>query len=394
MTLRYISRAVESALKTAARQFPVIVLTGPRQTGKSTLLSHLFPSFTHVTLDDPAQRALAKEDPRLFLETLGDRALIDEIQYAPELLPYIKMLVDQSRKGRRRVLLTGSQVFPLMAGLSESLAGRAAVFELLGFSWEELPVLPRVTAPACFERMFRGFYPVPALRQADPRVFYGSYVNTYLERDIRQIRSVEDLSLFQSFLQLLAGRVGSPLNLNEVARLCGVSHPTARKWLSLLETTRIVYLLRPYTKNITKRVVKSPKLYFTDTGLLAYLLRYPDATTLLHGPLAGAVFENLVVIDLLKRKQNLQGRYELAFYRDSNGNEMDIVLEGGDQKVLLEVKMSQTPRLEWAAAFEKLGDTFPGAKGRVLCLADKKMALSKNVECLPWFEFDPVTAGL
>src|SRR5207302_2324162 len=259
----YIPRLLEKGVRRAARQFPIVVVTGPRQSGKSTLLKHLFPSYRYVTLDDPVQRLAAKKDPSLFLDNLGKKAIVDEIQYAPDLLPYMKMAVDRDRRRGGQYLLTGSQVFPVMAGLSETLAGRVAIFELLGFSWAELRRSPDSPA-ACFQQLWRGFYPDPAIHGVSPSAFYSSYLATYLERDIRQIRAVHDLTVFQAFLELLAARSGSLLKLTEVAKECRITHTAGRQWLSLLESTRIVFLLRPYFRNITKRVVKTPKLYFTD----------------------------------------------------------------------------------------------------------------------------------
>lgn len=381
---RYLPRLLEARLKRTAGQFPVVVLTGPRQTGKSTLLRRLFPGHAQATLDDPRQLALAKKDPRLFLGDLGERAVIDEIQYAPELLPYIKLAVDL-RRTPGRFILTGSQIFPLMAGLSESLAGRAALFELLGFSWEELSKTPFRSAPECFRQIFKGFYPDPAVHGATPADYYGSYLQTYLERDIRQVKAVHDLSIFQSFLELLAARAGSLLNLSAVAKECGISHANARQWLSLLESTRIVYLLRPYFRNVSKRVVKHPKLYFTDTGLLSYLLKYPDAETLRAGPMAGAMFENMVVMEFLKEKLNRRGLFELYFYRDSNGNEADLVLDWGRHLTPVEVKMSQTLRTEHIRGLSRVVTALGARQAYLLSQAPEAVAFGEGVLGRPWW---------
>lgn len=377
---RYIPRAIEKELKAAAREFPVVVLTGPRQTGKSTLLQKTFPRHEYVTFDDPVTRKLAAEDPKAFLAR-ARRMIIDEIQYLPEILPYIKMSADQDREEKGRFLLTGSQYFPLMAGLGESLAGRAALYELLGFSLEE--TLPAKSADP-FKLLFKGFYPEVAAGGADRNRFYASYLQTYLERDIRQIASVQDLRVFQNFLELLAARAGALLNLNEIAKECGTSFTTASRWLSLLETTRIVYLLRPYHRNISKRVVKSPKVYFTDTGLLAYLLRYPGADVLRAGPQAGALFENFMVIELLKYKLNHNRNYELYFYRDSNANEIDILLDFGISRKMLEIKATATPRTEHLTNVKKLGAELKATKGYLVTLSGKREPVGKDIEVLPW----------
>ena len=305
MKSHYVHRKIETSILKRTKEFPVIVLTGPRQTGKSTMLKAIFPKYNYVSLDDPRKADAAIEDPALFLENYLSPLIIDEIQYAPNLLRYIKMSVDNRKSRNGMYVITGSQMFPLMAGVSESLAGRAALFELLGFSMDELPAQKRVMGyRECFDILYRGFYPAIWTKKADVDTFYSSYLSTYLERDVRQVRSVHDLKVFQKFLELLSARAGSILNLSEVSKECGISHTTAQGWLSILETSRIVYLLRPYYRNITKRVVKSPKVYFTDTGLLSYLLRYPNSDTLGAGPMAGHVFENMMIIDVLKYKFN------------------------------------------------------------------------------------------
>lgn len=384
--MKYINRAIEPQIIQAAKQFPVIALTGPRQTGKSTLLQKLFSSYTYITLDDPSLRRAAITDPGLFIENLQLPVIIDEIQYAPQLLPFIKITVDRARDKNGLFILTGSQMFPLMAGISESLAGRIALFELLGFSWEELSPLPK-TSLACYGQLLKGFYPVPSSQKIDVSRYYASYISTYLERDIRQIQNVQDISVFQLFLQLVAARAGQLLNIAEISKECGVSTVTVKRWVSLLESTRIIYLLRPYFKNITKRVVKSPKLYFTDTGLLAYLLKYPTPETLMAGPQSGAFFENMIIMEALKHKFNHGAQYEMYFYQDSHHNETDLILDYGLKVVLAEMKATKniTPKL---AAFSK-NTPFQDAVAYVVSFADNEIALTKQVKAIPWQNFNP-----
>ncbi len=392
MKFRYFRRAIEPRIRKAGENFPVIILTGPRQSGKSTLLSRIFPKHTYVSLDDPSFRALAKRDPKLFLSDFGSHVFIDEIQYAPELLPFIKMSVDRNPDKGGAFVLTGSQIFPLMAGVSESLAGRAAIFELLGFSWEEMPSAYPSSPASCFRQIFNGFYPRPALYGVPAREYYSSYLRTYLERDIRQVKAVHDLNLFQSFLELLAARAGSLLNLSDLARDCGISPSNAKQWISLLETTRILYLLRPYFRNLSKRIVKSPKVYFTDTGLLSYLLKYPNSETLRAGPMAGSIFENMIVIEFLKQKFNHDRPYELYFLRDSNNVEADILLDRGTGVELIEIKSSMTHSEREARPLENLGTSFKSFAGTILSQADRPQRLSAHVKVMPWPFFEQIAA--
>jgi uncharacterized protein len=382
MKSRYVTREIELELAAAALQFPAIVVTGARQTGKSTLLQHTFPDATYVTLDDPLVRRAAREDPRTFLAR-APQLIIDEIQQLPELLPYIKIAVDEDRRANGRFLLTGSQAFSLMAGLGESLAGRIAVYRLHPFSSSELD-RPMGTPSACFRCIFDGFYPEIAAHGVDRNRFFASYVQTYLERDIRLLTAVQDLHLFQTVVELLAARVGALLNLNEIAKEAGVSFATVRRWLSLLECTGLVFLLRPYSRNVSRRVVKTPKLYFADTGLAAWLLRYPDAQALLHGPQSGAFFENLVVLECFKHRDNFARNAELFFYRDSNRNEIDLLIDAGPASTLVEIKQTATPRAEHFGTLARLLPLFPGSRGYVASLSQQIEPFSSALSGIPW----------
>ena len=390
----YIPRSIEKNLLKSAKQFPVVMLTGPRQTGKSTTLKKIFKKYKYISLDDPFNRKQALEDPCLFLEQISSNAIIDEIQYAPELLSYIKIEVDKNRSNNGQYILTGSQIFNLMKGVSESLAGRIALHELLGFSIHELYSNKNIKTSASkyFDTIFRGTFPEPCVNKIDTNTFYSSYIQTYLERDIRQIRSVHDLRLFQNFLELLAARAGSLLNLNEIAKECGISQTTAKNWTSLLESTRIIYLLRPYYKNITKRVIKSHKLYFTDTGLLTYLLRYPNTETLMSGPMAGNISENILIMEILKNKFNSSARFELYFYRDSSGNEIDLVLDFGIKTKLIEFKTSKTLQTNHYKPIKKLLPLFNTPSAFLISLHPKKVILDDNITALPWWDVNKVAA--
>ena len=387
---RYIHRAIEKELLAAAKEFPVLVLTGPRQTGKSTILQQIFPKHYYATFDDPLTSKLANDDPKLFLSR-AEKMIVDEIQYAPGLLPFIKMVVDRDRRNAGHFILTGSQYFPLMGGISESLAGRAALYELLPFSSEEMPRREGDDGMRqTFSAMFRGFFPEVVVHGANRDRFYASYLRTYLERDIRQITSVHDLKVFQNFLELLAARAGNILNVHELSKEAAVSFTSARRWISILESTRLIYLLRPYAKNISKRIIKSPKLYFTDTGLLAYLLRYPDAITMSTGPQAGAFFENLVLAEILKLKYNHNLNFEPYFYRDSNHNEIDFVLDYGVAVKMFEVKCTSTPNEKHFASLAKLAKGFRNAAGYLVSFVKERTTISKNIESIAWISVKDV----
>lgn len=386
MGKKYYARQIESEIKKAANQFPVVSLTGPRQTGKTTTLKKLFPAYKFITLDDPVVRTAAIEDPALFIERAGFHCVIDEVQYAPLILPYLKIEVDKNRERNGLYILTGSQIFPLMNGISESLAGRIALFELLGFSLEELPISLPLSLNDLFRILIRGFFPDPSVHNVDTRYFYPSYIQTYLERDIRHIQNVQDLNLFQKFLGLLAARIGSLLNINEIAKECGISTTTAQRWLSLLETTRIIYLLQPFHGNLTKRLIKRPKLYFSDTGLAAYLLKYHDADILAAGPMAGQAFENFLVIEFLKYQMNHSASFELYFYRDSNHNEIDLVIDKGLTKSLVEIKLSKTPKKNHFRSMSFMKSIYPDAECFLLNLYEEELHLTYGTS-LPYWEF-------
>jgi hypothetical protein len=382
MERRYISRDIEKSIISAAKQFPVIALTGPRQSGKSTLLTHLYPDLAYITFDDPVVRRSAQEDPGLFTDRCPEHCIIDEVQYAPDILPYIKMRVDEDRSRTGRFFLTGSQVFPLVQGLTESLAGRVAVFELLGFTLSEYP-MGGVDVSTLFRRCFIGTYPDPLVHGVERSTYYASYVLTYVERDVRHVENIQEVVSFQRFLELLAARVGNLLNFSEIAKETGVSQPTIRRWTSILETSRLVYLLRPFHLNTPKRTIKAPKLYFTDTGLLSYLLKYPDWRSLSAGPQAGALFENFVVSELLKEKFNTGYPYELYFYRDSNHNEIDLVIDNGTTTDLCEIKLAKTIGKKHYDALPRIATNFPEPKMYLISMYPERIALDRRVENIP-----------
>jgi len=361
MKYRILSKSIKQATKT----FPAVVVTGPRQSGKTTLLKYLF-SHTHsyTSLEDPDIRMRVKEDPRGFLQGLKLPAIIDEIQYVPELLMYIKTSIDEKRKPGNWIL-TGSQSFGLMQGVSESLAGRAAILSLLPFNYTEMlgrgesatssdklfklkkedlgKNARQGKAPSLARVLLRGFYPEIASKPLVSKgLWCGSYISTYLERDIRNLTQVGDLSQFERFLRLCAIRTGQILNLSELAKECGISVPTAKRWLSLLETGYQVFLLYPYYKNIGKRLIKSPKLYFTDTALACYLLGLTDQNVLLRSPYFPHIFETFIIVDFWKRFLHFAQSPSMYYLRTRDRLEVDLAIELEGKLCLFEIKSTAT----------------------------------------------------
>ncbi len=357
-----IERALSEKLLAMAGSFPVVSLTGPRQSGKSTLVKAAFPEYRYASLEDPDTRAFAQEDPRSFLGHYDDRVIIDEAQRAPELFSYIQGIVDaQDMPGR--YILSGSQNFLLMNSISQSLAGRTAVLHLLPLSYSELRAAG--LAPASVDDcLFSGGYPRIYAHALSPADFFPSYIATYLERDVRGELGVRKIAEFSTFVTLCATRVGALLSLDGLARDCGISTDTARGWLSLLQESFVVFLLQPYYRNYGKRLVKSPKLYFYDTGLAANLLGIESSEELFANPVRGALYENCVVSELVKG-YCAQGRAPRVFYwRDSAGNEADIVVEKGGRPVrIVEVKASATYKPAALSAIDKIGERMQVAAG-------------------------------
>ncbi len=391
MAWHYIKRTIEPALRNASEHFPALALTGPRQSGKSTVLHHCFPDHTVVSFDDPLNRARALDDPRLLLAANSGRLILDEIQYVPELLSYIKIAVDADRHKNGRFLLTGSQRFALMKNLSDSLAGRISLMELLPFDFREageaLPGAPM--GLECFvNACLRGTYPQPVLDAGIASdAWYSSYVQTYLERDISSIYNVGDLRDFTRFLRLLAGRCGQQLNLSALAGDVGVSVNTIKRWVSILEAGSILHLLEPYHGNAGKRLVKSPKVYFTDCGLICFLTGVTDREQLIKGPLAGPLFENYIVQETVKTFVNNGKMPRLHFFRIHSGPEIDLLIEGqGGKQWPVEIKITATPNLSMADSLEKARHEVRGATAgtaNIVCLCEKLLPLSRHVSATP-----------
>jgi len=402
----YYPRAMNECWLAASDQFPVVLLTGPRQVGKTTLLQHLRdPGRKYVTLDDPSLRALAQEDPGLFLQRFEPPVLIDEIQYAPRLLPLIMMAVDADRK-TGMFWLTGSQQFQMMKGVSETLAGRVAVMNLLGFSGRErhrlrLDVSPFLPAPErlkeretsaialglkkAYQDIWLGSFPALTAGPAKDRdLFYSSYLQTYLQRDVKDLAQVGSEAGFLRFLKACAARTAQMLNLTELARDADVSVNTAKNWLSILQASLQVRLLQPYHTSATKRLVKTPKLYFLDTGLCAYLTDWSSAATLEAGAMSGAILETYVFTEMLKSWWHVGRIPQVYYYRDKEGKEIDLLFVQDQMFYPLEVRKSISPRREWAASFTALDRFKRGwAEGGVVCLCREILPLSDKVAAIP-----------
>jgi len=402
----YTPRTLESFARKAAGQFPVLLVTGARQVGKTTFLRHLCePERTYVSLDDPLVLELAKRDPALFLQRYRPPLLIDEIQYAPELLPYIKIEADSARKPNL-FWLTGSQQFHLMKGVSESLAGRVAVMQLLGLSRREIlgaagqsvPFVPtqeaiaegaatggRLDLAELFGLIWRGSYPALALNaEIDRDLFYSSYVQTYLQRDVRDLARVGDELAFVRFLRVAAARTGQLLNLTAFARDADVAVNTAKSWLSILQASGIAYLLEPYYANITKRATKTPNLYFLDTGLCSYLTGWSSPETLEAGAMSGAILETWAISELLKGYLHCGKQPPFFYYRDRDGREIDLLIVRDGIAYPLKIKKTASPGpgdIRAFAALERLGVSL--GPGGVICLARGPLPITSSISSIP-----------
>jgi predicted AAA+ superfamily ATPase len=337
---RYIKRQIAEIIKAQQSKFPVLAVTGPRQSGKTTLLKELFSDYRYVSLENPDIRSFATDDPVGFLNQYNEKVIFDEVQRVPSLFSYIQSRVDDSGQ-MGQFILSGSQNFHLLTNITQTLAGRVALFKLLPLDFKELKdnglLENTYTAVAV-----KGFYPAIFDRNIDPVVFYANYIQTYIEKDVTELLNIKDLKVFRTFLGLCAGRAGQLLNVNAIANECDLSQPTARAWLSILESSYIIFLLQPYYQNFNKRLVKSPKLYFYDTGLLNHLLGIRTADDLNENRLKGNIFENMILAEYQKKNHHLYLHQEYYFWQDSGGHEVDILTKKHNGFNIFEVKATQT----------------------------------------------------
>lgn len=343
-----IKRQISEKVFQYVKQYPVVTITGPRQSGKTTLCKMLFPHKPYISLENLDDRHFAINDPRGFLAQFPEGAVLDEAQRAPNLFSYIQTIVDESQK-EGMFIITGSQQFEMLSNISQSLAGRTAIVRLLPFCLSEAyRSLKKVRIE---DILYTGFYPRIFDKKLNPTEMLSFYVNTYLERDVRQLVNVKDLSKFVTFLKLCAGRTAQLVNLSGLGNECDVNHNTIKNWLSILEASYIVKLLSPYSRNISKRLVKAPKLFFLDTGLAAFLMGVNDPQQLTVHPLKGALFETFAVSEILKSRFNSGKPDNLYFYRDHKGNEIDLILDHGMHLDLIEMKLTRTVHNDFFKGF-------------------------------------------
>lgn len=351
---QYIERIVTSKVMEADKYFPVIVITGPRQSGKTFLCRHLFTDYQYVNLEDITSRSNALKDPTGFLDVLGDKVIIDEVQNVPEILSMVQVRVDEDPS--KRYVLTGSSNFSLLSSISQSLAGRAAVFTLLPFSLKEVKEI--VMSQTIDKILIEGLYPRVIANDAPAEMYYRSYYNTYVERDLRDLLKIKNLLAFDKFMRLMAARIGSEFNASALAREVGVSSVTIKEWLSILMTSYIAFTLTPYFVNVSKQLTKMPKIYFYDTGLACFLLGIDSEEKLRNHYMRGALFENLAICELMKRSFNAAKDPRIHFYREISGLEVDAVEEEGGAVHLYEVKSGTTLRPDFLNNMEQIGSRF------------------------------------
>ncbi len=381
--------AAAKALQLAG-QYPVLTITGPRQSGKTTLCRMIFPEKEYVSLEDIDERHFAQNDPRGFLSRFEQGAVLDEIQRVPDLLSYIQTIVD-AKQQEGLFILTGSQQFELQEGISQSLAGRTALLRLLPFDMREAYNVEK-ESPSLDQVLYTGFYPRIFDKHLNPTEALSFYVSTYVERDLRQMINIKDLAKFEVFLKLSAGRTGQIVNMSSLGNDCGVNHATVKSWLSVMEASYLIKLVRPYYQNFNKRPIKSPKLYFLDTGLASFLLDIQNARQMASHPLKGALFESLVVSELLKKRFNAGQTDNLYYFRDNVGNEIDVICDHGMQLDALEIKSGQTVARDFFKGLTYLARLTDAIRHAYIIYGGSKSFVQQRVNVMSWRELHRIEA--
>jgi uncharacterized protein len=392
LIMRHIPREIEKELTKAAKNFPAVVLTGPRRAGKTWLLRHALPAASYFLLEDPDIVARLRDDPQGFLDEIRTPAILDEVQHVPELLAHVRARIDRQPRRTGRWFLTGSQEAPLMTGITESMAGRAAVLQLYPLSRRETPKVS----------LLQGGYPEALARPSAARLWFASFLQTYLERDVRAVTAVKDLATFRRFMALVAARHGQVQNKTDLAAPLGISVPTVTDWLNVLETTAQILVVPPFYENLGKRLIKSPKIYYADSGLACHLLGIESARELERSPFLGALFEGFVGSEIVKAQVNRGRRREIYFFRDEQGLELDFMFPGRQGKVrLVECKAGRTVRPEMASPIRKLAEALRARKrateGLLVYRPPKAgaetRALVPGITAVPWQEFAQAPEG-
>jgi predicted AAA+ superfamily ATPase len=385
-----VQRTIVASIIELLGKYPVVALTGPRQSGKTTLLKNAFPNYSYVSLEKPDVREFATKDPNAFLKQYSEYVIIDEAQRVPSLFSYIQTIVDDSGK-MGQFILSGSQNFQLMQNITQSLAGRVALFQLLPLDFQELKSENILEADP-LSALIKGFYPAIFDRNIEPSTFYYNYVQTYVQRDVSELIELKNISLFKKFLRLLASRVGQLVNYNSLANDCGVSQPTIKSWITALESSYLVFTLQPYFENIGKRLIKTPKIYFYDTGLLSYLLGIKRAEDLLTHSLKGNLFENMMIAEYVKRMYHSNLLHDIWFWRDVAGNEIDMLYLDNGKFHLFEIKSSETILNEQFKGLAYFETTHPSANfAKHLVYAGNENQDRTQARVLSWSKFgDPL----
>lgn len=386
MTIR---RTIEKAIRRFIKKYPVLAVTGPRQSGKTTLLKSLFTEYKYVSLENPDLRNFAETDPNGFLKLYNNRVILDEVQRVPALFSYIQTIVDESHT-MGQFILSGSQNFHLMQNITQSLAGRVALFKLFPFDFREMQAADLLDESYIIN-MLRGFYPAIYDRDIPSKSFYSNYIQTYVQRDVSELIAVKDMRSFQNFLGLCATRAGQLLNLNSLARECGISQPTAKSWLSALESSYIVFQLFPYYKNFNKRIVKTPKLYFYDSGLLLHLLRITNIEQIQIHSIKGNLFENMMIAEFVKQMHHTNNLQDIWFWRDSAGHEIDLLINDGTTMKIIEMKAGITVMPDMFKALNWFEETtgLPNLE-KLLVYGGNQSQQRSFGKVIPWLEFGPL----